>query len=127
MMMEATPGRFVPPVPKTMEETGLSSVLIEELVFKIMLSKGAMTGREVANDLCLHFPLVAEELKAAAPRPLAFVDGNEGIARRTAWLMLGESWPDAPGEGVAVFTGDGEIESCRAGLARYGLTRIERL
>ena len=30
---------------------------------------------------CTHFPLVEAELEAAAPRPLAFVDGKEGIAR----------------------------------------------
>ncbi len=35
---------------------------------------------------CTHFPLVEDELAAAAPRPLAFVDGKAGIARRTAWL-----------------------------------------
>jgi len=75
---------------------------------------------------CTHFPLVEEELRAAAPRPLAFVDGKEGIARRTAWLMRGEAWPETPGEGSAVFTGGG-AERYRAGLASYGLARIERL
>ena len=77
---------------------------------------------------CTHFPLVEAELAAAAARPLVFVDGNEGIARRTAWLTREESWPDDPGEGVAVFTGrnlDGE--AYRPGLAAFGLTRIEKL
>ncbi len=77
---------------------------------------------------CTHFPLVAAELAAAAPRPLAFVDGNEGIARRTAWLTRDTIWPDAPGEGIAVFTGrETDAEAYRAGLAGYGLTRIEKL
>ena len=35
-----------------------------------------------------------DELAAAAPRPLAFVDGNDGIARRTAWLARDLAWPD---------------------------------
>ena len=47
---------------------------------------------------CTHFPLVEDELAAAAPRPLAFVDGNEGIARRTAWLDPRPAWPDVAGE-----------------------------
>jgi len=77
---------------------------------------------------CTHFPLVEAELAAAAPRPLAFVDGNEGIARRTAWLTREESWPDDPGEGVAVFTGrDTSGEAYRPGLAAFGLTKIEKL
>ncbi len=77
---------------------------------------------------CTHFPLVEAELEAASPRPLAFVDGKEGIARRTAWLTRGVPWPDEPPEGVAVFTGrNTDVEAYRRGLARFGLTRIEKL
>ncbi len=77
---------------------------------------------------CTHFPLVEDELMAAAPRPLAFIDGKEGIARRTAWLARDMSWPEAPSEGRAVFTGgNADAESYRAGLAAFGLTSIERL
>jgi len=75
---------------------------------------------------CTHFPLVRDELAAAAPRPLAFVDGNQGIARRTAWLARGLAWGGAPAEGVALFTGPG-VEAYREGLAGYGLSRIEKL
>jgi glutamate racemase len=77
---------------------------------------------------CTHFPLVEAELAAAAGRPLRFVDGKEGIARRTAYLTRERVWPGAPGEGRALFTGRGtDIEAYRAGLASFGLTRIERL
>ena len=75
---------------------------------------------------CTHFPLVEAELAAAAPRPLAFVDGKEGIARRTAWLTRDHVWPDRPSEGVAVFTGPADrAEAYRPGFAALGLTRIE--
>lgn len=76
---------------------------------------------------CTHFPLVEEELAAAAPRPLAFVDGKEGIARRTAWLTRDRTWPAAPPEGIALFTGRQGADAYRPGLARFGLTRIETL
>jgi glutamate racemase len=77
---------------------------------------------------CTHFPLVEEELAAAARRPVRFVDGKEGIARRTAWLTRHLRWPDEAPEGVALFTGRGtDVEAYRPGLARYGLTRLERL
>ena len=75
---------------------------------------------------CTHFPLVEEELGLAAPRPLAFVDGKEGIARRTASLLRDRSWDEEPPEGRALFTR--RDESWRAyapGLARYGLTRVD--
>ncbi len=77
---------------------------------------------------CTHFPLVEEELAAAAPRPLNFVDGNDGIARRTAWLTREVVWPKTKAKDVAVFTGPAaDAEAYRAGLAGFGLDRIEKL
>ncbi len=71
---------------------------------------------------CTHFPLVEPELQAAAPRPLAFVDGKEGIARRTAWLTRGVTWPHHAADGHALFTRwSPELEVYRPGLAAYGL------
>jgi glutamate racemase len=84
-------------------------------------------GRDAVDTVvlaCTHFPLVQPELEAAAPRPLTFVDGKEGIARRVAFLTRGVTWPDRPGEGIAVFTGrDTDLEPLRPALARYGFTR----
>ncbi|HEY0111620.1 MAG TPA: glutamate racemase [Allosphingosinicella sp.] len=77
---------------------------------------------------CTHFPLVEEELHAVAPRPVRFVDGKEGIARRTAWLTRHLKWEGAPAEGRALFTGRAtDVEAYRPGLARFGLTRLELL
>ena len=77
---------------------------------------------------CTHFPLVLQELEAAAPRPLAFVHGAAGIARRTAWLLRDHVWPDAPRDGLAVFTAPTPLIAAYApGLAAYGLARIEML
>lgn len=77
---------------------------------------------------CTHFPLVADELAAAAPRPLAFVDGGPGIARRIAHLTHGQGWPDAAGDGIAVFTrADPSLDRLRSSLAGYELGRTEIL
>ncbi len=77
---------------------------------------------------CTHFPLVAEDLIAAAPRSLHFVDGGPGIARRIAHLTEGQEWPDAPAPGIAVFTRDGpDVAALAPALARYGLVRVEIL
>ena len=77
---------------------------------------------------CTHFPLVEEELAAAAPRPLRFVDGKEGIARRTAFLARDIRWPEQAGTGLAIFTGGAVAAGgYRAGLAAFGLDRVEGL
>lgn len=62
---------------------------------------------------CTHFPLVEQELAAAAPRALAFVHGGPGIARRVAHLVEGSTWSDESPEGIAVFTAE---ETIPAGL-----------
>ena len=77
---------------------------------------------------CTQFPLVQEELQTAAPRPLDFLDGGEGIARRTAWLTRGHSWPEAAPEGLALFTNrNPALESYRPGFERFGLRLIDPL
>jgi glutamate racemase len=83
---------------------------------------------DVIVNACTHFPLVAGRLAAAAPRPLTFVDGSAGIARRIAYLTQGQVWPDTPGVGLAVFTGVGADDAAlRPALHRYGLPDVQSL
>jgi glutamate racemase len=75
---------------------------------------------------CTHFRLVEPELAAA--RPLAYVDGADGIARRVAHLTRDQAWPEAPAPGRAVFTRlDAKAEALRPALARFGLTEVTEL
>ena len=70
---------FSPSVPRALEETGLTSVLLEDLVLKLLLGKGALTGREVANDLCLHFAVVEKILTDLKARLLVTHKGSGDI------------------------------------------------
>jgi glutamate racemase len=81
---------------------------------------------------CTHFPLVQPELEAAAreigTRPLNFLHGGEGIARRIAYLNGDALWPQDMPSGVAVFTGlDPDVGALRPALDRYELARVEIL
>lgn len=77
---------------------------------------------------CTHFPLVAAELAAAAPRALDFVDGSAGIARRVVHLLDGTAWPASAPPGVAVFTRAGpDVDALAPALQTYGLMRNEIL
>ena len=83
---------------------------------------------DVIVNACTHFPLVADRLAAAAPRPLAFVDGGPGIARRIAYLTEGQAWPDETVPGRAIFTRlDDHARALAPALARYGIETIEAL
>ena len=77
---------------------------------------------------CTHFPLVADELAAASPRPLTFVDGGAGIARRVAYLLRDADWSGAEPTGLAVFTRPGpDVDALAPALQGYGLTHTEIL
>jgi glutamate racemase len=81
---------------------------------------------------CTHFPLVADELAAAArqltSRRLTFVDGAAGIARRCAHLLAGVEWPAPAAEGRAILTGGTEgLAQLRPALHGFGLTQVEGL
>ncbi|MCW2338129.1 glutamate racemase [Sphingobium sp. B2D3A] len=77
---------------------------------------------------CTHFPLVEAELAEAAPRPITFLHGGDGIARRIAWLNGEVPWPAEPAPGKAVFTGpSSDIEALSPALRTYGITKTELL
>jgi glutamate racemase len=77
---------------------------------------------------CTHFPLLEDLLRAAAPRPLGFVDGGPGIARRVAYLLGPGVGQGAPGPGTAIFTRrDPAVDALGPALQSYGLTCIDYL
>ncbi len=77
---------------------------------------------------CTHFPLAGDELAAAAGRPISFIDGAEGIARRTAHLLVGTVWPAQPAPGRVVFTTQsGDIDALVPALHSFGLDGLDFL
>jgi glutamate racemase len=88
---------------------------------------------------CTHFPLLAAELAASAPRPLGFIDGGKGIARHVknlierglgsqtkAFESLGAGGSSA--EGLAIFTrADPHVDALAPALQGFGLSTIEIL
>ena len=77
---------------------------------------------------CTHFPLVATELSAASRRPLTFVDGGPGIARRVVHLLRDARFDYVPLPGIAVFTRRAaDIDALVPALQGYGLETIDYL
>lgn len=99
--------------------------------------KAAISGLFVAPDgdridtvvlACTHFPLLEAELAAAAPHPVAFVDGSAGIARRIAHLTAGQDWPSVAPPGIAVFTRvDDIVRALAPALTARGFPEIVAL
>jgi len=78
---------------------------------------------------CTHFPLLADELAAGAPRPLRWIDSGAAIARRVAALLDGaaaSAKADAPPGHRAVFTARADaVEKLKPALSLRGLDEIE--
>lgn len=93
-----------------------------------LLSQEGGDKMDIVVLACTHFPLVESELAAASPRPITFMHGGEGIARRIAFLTEGQAWPAEPGPGTAVFTRLGpDVEALRPALEGFGLQEIASL
>ena len=74
---------------------GVDPALIADVHARLMAMKGARQ-LDTLVLACTHFPLLADELAAAFGADVAQVDGAQGIARRIAHLLDGQSFA-APG------------------------------
>jgi glutamate racemase len=75
---------------------------------------------------CTHFPLLAPELSAAAPRAVVWRDSGAAIARRVG-AVLGETEPGAPPAALyaAIFTAETEaVDRMRPALGEFGIDEI---
>jgi predicted ATPase with chaperone activity len=67
---------FHPAEPQTLEETGINPVMIESLVLKYLLQRGAMSGRKIAGRLCLPFGVLEAVLTAMRSRQVLVHQGS---------------------------------------------------
>ena len=51
-------GRFFPKRPETLEQTGLQDIFLEDLVCKILLAHGSLSGHEIAGILGLRMKVI---------------------------------------------------------------------
>ena len=57
-MRIASLGELKPPTPESIEHTGLSPKLIEQLIVKLIYYRGQMVGHELAAELGLQFSVI---------------------------------------------------------------------
>ncbi len=53
---------YIPPIPKSVKDTGLSLALLTDLAIKIMYFEGSISGYELANRMRLPYPGVVEQV-----------------------------------------------------------------
>lgn len=89
---------YQPSSPATAEDTGLSDAFIDSLIGKHILAKGRVSGRAVADALCLPFGIVEPRLQALRSRTFVthacastlndfiYVLTDKGAAQAQEWM-----------------------------------------
>jgi hypothetical protein len=71
---------YHPAEPQSLEETGLSPVVIETLIIKYLLQVGSASGREVSARLCLPFRILEDMLLALRSRQFVQHKGQSQLS-----------------------------------------------
>lgn len=76
---KASPIRFVPPEPENLEQTGLTEHDLQVLALKLLLKRGTLSGRQIADSMQLPRPLVQETLEKLRAELLISIKGAAGL------------------------------------------------
>ena len=80
---------FVPPMPRTLEETGLSPALLADLALKILYNAGYLTGGQLSERLRLPYTGVTEAILDFLKREqLVEVQGARGVGEQAYQYAL---------------------------------------
>jgi predicted ATPase with chaperone activity len=85
------PLEHAPPVLESLEDTGLSPSIIEQLVLKTLYMRGDLLGRDLATAVGLKFSLIEDLLENQKRQHLLQVKRSLGMGASTALLALTES------------------------------------
>jgi hypothetical protein len=81
----------VPPVPANLQETGLAASLVQQLILKMLYSRGDMLGRELSEALGLKFSLIEELIEHFKRQHLIHAKKSLGMGNSTVLFALTEA------------------------------------
>lgn len=88
---EQTNVGVVPPVPESMEETGIASSVVDHLILKYLYFRGELVGREIANLLGFQFSLIDEALETMKRQHFVAVKKSLGMGNASGVFVLTEA------------------------------------
>lgn len=90
MLMEAHVTTFEPPAPHTLDDLGLSSSMVDDLLLKRLFLGGPQTAGSVADRLALPFLVVLGNLSELRRLHFTHVTGSDGYGERNYIYVLTE-------------------------------------
>ena len=82
---------LTPPIPETMQETGVSESLVEQLILKTLYFRSETIGRELALSLGLKFSVIEEMVEFLKRQHLVQVRRSLGMGNISAVFALTEA------------------------------------
>jgi hypothetical protein len=88
---DAGDGSVVPPVPETLEETGLPESLVQQLILKMLYTRGDLLGRDLSEALGLKFSLIEEIIAFFKQQRFIQAKSSLGMGNSTVVFALTET------------------------------------
>lgn len=80
-----------PPAPETVDQLGIPEAILEQIILKLLLNRGEMMGRDLANALGVRFSLIENVLETLKRQHRASVKRALGLGAVTAVYELSDS------------------------------------
>jgi predicted ATPase with chaperone activity len=96
--IESERGGIVPPAPETLEDTGLTVSLLQQLILKKMYSRGDMLGRELSEGLGLKFSLIESVIEFLKRQHFIEAKKSLGMGSSTVLYALTDTGKNAARE-----------------------------
>jgi predicted ATPase with chaperone activity len=95
---ESPRASVVPPVPETLEDTGLAPALVQQLILKMLYSRGDILGRELSETLGLKFSLIEETIEFLKRQRFIEAKKSLGMGASTVLYALTDTGKNAARE-----------------------------
>ncbi|WP_321472146.1 hypothetical protein [uncultured Paludibaculum sp.] len=82
---------FVPPVPETLDDLGLSQSMVEQMVLKTLYFRGDSSGRLLASSMGLNFSVIAPLIELMKRQHLLMAKSSLGIGDISSTFALTEA------------------------------------
>jgi hypothetical protein len=82
---------LVPPVAESIEETGLTDAVIEQIILKLLHFRGEIMGRDLASALGLKFSVIDPLMDKLKQQQLVQVKRSLAMGSMTAMFALGDA------------------------------------
>ena len=80
----------VPPVPETLEQTGLSQTFFEQHLLRLLYSRGELIGREIARSIGVKFSIIEPVIDGFKRAQLIQLKRSVGMGNVTGYFSLTE-------------------------------------